>query len=731
MRPDRYFDWEQLHADEHLAPVVVDPRRRMRILLGGVVLLLAVVFGRLVHLEATEGAAFRAEAARPLVRVKGVPGVRGRILARDGTVLAYDKKVACLAVHYRYLEEPPEARWLRRTARARLTGPQRRDPHHVALEQLRVEAERTAMAQRVARLCGLSMAQWRARAQRIQARVERIAAAVNRRARGTGDKGQGSEVAHGLAAGRVPRFQAWLWELLRATMDEPPAEPITVAEQRDYHVMVEDLPLDVVAEIEAHPELYPGVRILQRERRCYPAGALAAHVLGYTGVAPETDRDEADAGGSSPLPERAGRAGLERHYQRLLDGRRGVLAELTDRSGRVLTTYWQQEPGVGRDLVLTLDSRLQATAETLLASALRRREIDQAEVEPSGGAIVVMHVETGALLAAASAPGFDPNRFAANEQAAVTRVLSDPAHPLLDRVTQMALPPGSVFKVVTAAALLKSPAFDAQQPFVCQGYLDTPDAWRCAIYQRHGIGHGKVCLAEAIAASCNVYFFHHAEQLGPERLVDWARRFGFGRPTGVDLPGEAAGLLPTPKTIRHREGRPWRTADTRSLAIGQSALSATPLQVVRMMAAVANGGRLVTPHVVSRLGLPELDDDQPAADLARLSEASFSRVPPQAIAELDASTLAAIRQGLRRAVADPRGTAYATVRLDAIEIAGKTGTAQCGEGRAEHAWFAGYVPAEHPRWAFVVVLEHAGNAEAAAGPVAKRLVLRMRELGFL
>jgi penicillin-binding protein 2 len=213
-------------------------------------------------------------------------------------------------------------------------------------------------------------------------------------------------------------------------------------------------------------------------------------------------------------------------------------------------------------------------------------------------------------------------------------------------------------------------------------------------------------------------------------LVDWAWRFGFGRPTGVDLPGEASGTLPAPATIGQLEGHPWRTADTEALAIGQGSLEVTPLQVVRMMAAIANGGLLVTPHVISGLGLPERADDRSEAGRSESPEDPIHIPPPRPIHGLHGSTLARIREGLVQVVSDPRGTARGTVYLDSVPIAGKTGTAETGADRAPHAWFAGYVPADRPKLAFVVVLEHAGHAAETAGPVANRLVRRMQQLGY-
>ncbi len=700
------------------AGAVVDSRRRIRICLAGFVVLLLGVFARAVQLEATRGAAFRAEAARPLVRRHSLPGARGRILARNGTVLACDKEVLALAVHYRWLEEPAHPRWLRWTARSRLSPTERRKPERVAAEEARVLGLRKELARRLAALSGLTDKEWDRRARRIQARVERIAESVNQRKRGRSSFSPKKSC--------VPFF-AFVVDVLRASMDQPP-QRITVAEELDYHVIVEDVPLGLVAEVEADPERYPCVKVVQRPRRVYPAGRLAAHVLGHLGPAGQNDLAE-ERGPDDYHPEdRVGRMGIELRYEHLLRGRRGLAEELTDRSGRVLAAYRRREPEVGRDLVVTLDPPLQEAAERLLRSALDRRTILSPEAVPAGGAIVVMDVHTGEILAAASAPGFDPNLFAVARPKRVSDVLADPAHPLFDRVAKMAIPPGSVFKTVAAAALLESAAVEPGERFFCQGYLHQPDRWRCAIYVRHGVGHGEVTLSHALAESCNVYFFHHLGRLGPEPLVKWASRFGFGRATGVDLPGESSGTLPTPATIRDLEGHAWRTADTQLLAIGQGSLRATPLQVVRMMAAVANGGLMVTPHVVRALGLPSLDDGRSATDLDDPADDPLVVAPPRPIPGLSEATLAEIRRGLDRVVSDPSGTAYSTVRLESIRIAGKTGTAETGPGRAAHAWFAGYVPADKPKLAMVVVVEHAGDAAQAAGPVAQRLVREMQEL---
>ena len=306
----------------------------------------------------------------------------------------------------------------------------------------------------------------------------------------------------------------------------------------------------------------------------------------------------------------------------------------------------------------------------------------------------------------------EPSSGDANELAAL---MSDRAKPLFDRTSRMAIPPGSAFKTLTALALLESATVQPQTPFSCRGYLHDPDRQRCELFVRQGIGHGNVTLPDALAVSCNVYFFHFAGLMGPRPLFDWAERFGFGRPTGVDLPGEASGTLPCPENIRQLEGHAWRTADTQAMAVGQSSLRVTPLQMVRMIAAVGNGGWLLTPRVERGQG----------------AEGRGTRGEGRERVAVSQRALREVREGLKRVVADPKGPAHDTVYLESTAIAGKTGTAETGEDRASHAWFIGYAPADEPKVAFVVVLEHAGDAATTAGPVAKRLVRRMEELGIL
>ncbi len=398
-----------------------------------------------------------------------------------------------------------------------------------------------------------------------------------------------------------------------------------------------------------------------------------------------------------------------------------------DARGRTAKTTIARQAGTGNDVVLTIDPALQRTAQTLLDEAIARRlpSGDSRLDAAAGGAIIAIDVHSGALLAAAAAPRFDPGGFTLVDSQAIQGWLCNPARPLFNRTVQMALPPGSVFKVISAAALLDR-GVQPDAPYECQGYLHQSDALRCAVYRRFGIGHGPVTMEDALARSCNVYFFHYAEQIGVTPLVDWAGRLGLGKPTGVDLPGEVNGNVPTAASTNGTASRP----DPLMVCIGQGPITATPLQVVRMIAAIANGGYLVTPHVTQRLESPASERGAGSDRPSPRSVTELAWPETRSIAGLTAPMMAVIRKGLRQTVEDEQGTAHAVIDVSHVTVAGKTGTAETGGNQPENSWFVGYAPADQPQVAFVVVLEHGGNSAPATGPVVDYLVKRMDELGY-
>lgn len=729
-------DWNQVLAETRETPRTVNPRRRLAVCFVLFMLVAIAILARAAWFEVTEGSKRRNLASQPLKNRHVLPARRGTIVDRNGVVLAEDQATSALAVHYRYLENPPNQRWLRSIVRSGLTKAERKNPHQVETEKKQVRKEQLATREKLAKLCGINMTEWNRRTDRIQHNVERISRSVNMR-----QMAKFRERQQKKAQNPPSRLEQFIWPEV-----EQRPEPIIVREELDYHVIVDEIPPEVVKQIESQPEQFPGMKIIQRTKRVYPLGRTAAHLLGYMGVGEgnqaEKERQVA-RGQASPLttpkqahqhaskPTRVGKAGFERLFNESLQGHPGEQLEMTDRSGRVLSIKTTREVQHGQTIRLTIDTRLQQAAEALLDQAILRRSYTGAKPEHVGGAAVVMDIQTGEILAAASSPRFDPNWFIPNikdQSAKINEAMTGPSKRMFNRVTQMAIPPGSVFKIITAIAALESGAIEPTTIYRCRGFMETEDAYRCQIYRRYKEGHGPIQLTDALAQSCNTYFFNIADTLGAEPILAWAVRLGMGQKTRVELPGESLGELPpliqTKKFLEDPHNRP---IDPRFVAIGQERLRTTPLQIARMLAVVAGNGQLLSPHLV-------------ASDVT--SPAHATKIP-----QLHPETLTAIRQGLEATVTSPQGTAYnlslsKKQREESLEqnkeseasneltIAGKTGTAQVGSDRSDHAWFAAYAPKETPRYVVVVALEHAGNSSESAVPVARRIFIKMQQLGL-
>ena len=669
-----------------------------------------------------------------------IPARDGRILAADGSVLAGEVERYDLQVHYRLAQEPADARWLRSEVLKRLSRLERRDKKLIEAEERRVLSRREELWNSLGSLTDRDAEQMASARRVVQQRVAQIKQAVIR-FREQRD-GNASAVT---PLGSLTSNTGWqvAWDRVCRELMETPSRPVhsgPIAEEEGFHTIVTDVDTDTKAEIEAHPERYPGVRISEQRRRTYPQGELAAHLIGSR--TPLTSDEYAVRRVQHPqgdsLDYRAGdgigRSGLELQYDSHLHGVRGERRLVKNRRGEVVSSEVVRESQHGRDLVLTLDADVQRRAERLLDQALETVTLAGATDDeshqgkaneatcPQGGCLVALDVHTGAILAAAAAPRFDLNLLVAPDQGRWRDLLADPRKPLFPRATQMALAPGSVFKVITAVAAIESGKVSPDVPIHCQGYLDRPDQHRCLTYRHYKLGHGEMRLADALCRSCNVYFFTAGRRMGPQTLADWAGRFGIGQPTGIDLPSEGDGRLPSPDEMIEGQRRRWHPGDTLGLAIGQSELLVTPMQMARAMAAIANEGQLVKPHLAGEAGPSRLDD-------SRSFRPVFAHPEAEPIAGLHHETLAAVREGLTMVVHDPKGTGYKTVRLKDVTIAGKTGTAETNG--ADHAWFAGYVPAERPRVAFVVVLEHGGSGGKSAGPIARQFVSSLLELGLV
>jgi len=743
------------------------PGLRLLCLFAVLLLPLTVVAGRLVFLQFTQ-ADLMIAGIEPRLResLQPIETTDGRILL-GSTVLARDVPAYRLKLHYRWLEEPADERWLKRKVTEKLSSSERRDRAQVAAVTEQFLAERERLWNRLALATGSSDQEFSARRHRIQERVEGIVSRVERVREERLNAAQREQEQ--IEAAREQQ-RDWLdsaWNRVRHELTTSPhqrrVEPVEVTEELDYHVIAEDLPLDHIADIISRPELFPGVEFEMVTRREYPAGQLAAHYIGVREAVPDDQREQrslhAERDGTASPRSRVIHPGLEQSYDRYLRGTRGLERIVRNPEGEIIRREVIRQPEPGADLKLALIEPLQRRMEELLDRRLgltagtsepleseaghEAEDVPEGNLlpdgsRPRGACVIAMHVETGELLAAAVAPRFELQSLADHDDAWWRQIQTDPRTPLVNRLTSMALPPGSVFKTLTAVAAVESGLIDPGQTVYCRGHLyeSRPDRYRCWTFRHNGYGHGDVALRDALCQSCNVYFYTVAGRMGPGPIIQTAQQLGFGRPTGIDLPGETGGQLPRASAPRAIELASFEepagaTATARSataaqgqlvgdplnLAIGQSNLTVTPLQIVRLMASVANGGRLVTPRLADSLQRP----GDPAA--TRLRDVNPGSSDPV----ISERTRHFVREGLEMVVT--RGTGK-RVALKEIAIAGKTGTAEVS-GRIDHAWFAGFAPADQPRVAFVVVLEHGGAGGRDAGPIAKELIQTMLDLDLL
>ena len=492
-----------------------------------------------------------------------------------------------------------------------------------------------------------------------------------------------------------------LWGRIRGAEGTPRHVPI---------VLKEDIDWETLAFLENNKYKFSGVRIEVRPVRTFHYGDLAANLIGYIG---SINREQLtkDLEGFYEGGDLVGKRGLELLRERDLRGEKGRRSTEVDARGFEQQQLKNIEPLPGHDIHLTIDAELQQAAEQYMA------------IGDKAGAVVVLEVETGRLLAAASTPTIHLEDFIGGiSQKNWDALLNNPRHPLINKVAQAAYPPGSIYKIVTALAGLAEGVIDEQSVIYCPGHYRFGNrTYRC--WKRGG--HGPVEIRRALAESCDVYFYQVGQRVGVDKLAEYARKLGLGNLTGVDMEYEKAGLVPTRAWKRQRHNEKWQEGETLSIAIGQGFNLTTPLQVALMTAAVANGGKIYRPQLVESVTTPD----------GRMVE----RFSPQMVAELsdrEKSFLPIIQDGLLQVVHGKRGTAR-LVRIEGLPVAGKTGTAQVVrlavyKGLKEedipyryrdHAWFTCYAPADDPKIAVTVLVEHGLHGSSGAGPVA-RVILK-------
>ena len=450
-----------------------------------------------------------------------------------------------------------------------------------------------------------------------------------------------------------------------------------------------DVTIEEVARVEENNFRLPGVHVRVDPVRNYPAANRYCHVLGHIG---EVSEDEVRRDTALRPLDFVGRAGIEAWYESSLRGRDGSEYAEIDARGQEIGPLPEKRPEPetpGRDLVLTIDDRIQKLACRLLAPYPR-------------SAVVGMETRTGAIVCLVSEPDFDPNIFMAPiDPATWDSLISNPSKPFFNRAVTSGYPPGSTMKPVVALAALRQGAISRETRFQpCTGSFKYGNRiFKCSSV------HGSLDLTGAIAQSCNVYFYQVGLRLGLDSLTDYSREVGMGSVTGIDMPGEKPGNIPSREWLDERYGKnKWGAGSVLNFAIGQGEISATPLQMAVLYAAIANDGRAVQPYLVARID-----------SAGRTIHATVPEVHQLPMRQQD---LDVVKLGLERVVEQGTGT---MARIQEINIAGKTGTAQ-NPPKPDHAWFVGYAPAETPEVVFAVLVENAGHGGVVSAPIAGQLI---------
>jgi penicillin-binding protein 2 len=446
-----------------------------------------------------------------------------------------------------------------------------------------------------------------------------------------------------------------------------------------------------IAFIESHRADIPVLEMLMVHRRRYPADGFMAHVSGYVGEVSAAQVEDSD--GLYRPGDIVGKTGLERQYNQILMGTDGMRRVIVNSVGREVGRLEQTDAIPGKPIHLTIDHDLQAVAEKALVG--------------KKGAVVALNPQTGEILAMASQPSYDPNSFAISvSRDEWLRLNNDPEKPLLNRAIQAQLAPGSVFKIIMAAAELESKALPDDYSVFCPGHADF---YGRIFHDWKPEGHGTTDLHSAIVHSCDIYFYNVGKQLGIDKISYYATQFGLGKKTGVDLPGEESGLIPSDEWKQRVFHQRWYPGETISVSIGQGAVTVTPMQVAYTIGGIVLGGKFVQPHLVM--------DTKPA---------------PEVDFPVSEATVDAVTSGMYGVVNEPGGTAAGS-RLPGIEFGGKTGSAQTisnqGKQRIgqkseykDNAWFVGFAPRRNAEIVVAVLVQSGEHGATAAAPIAKEIV---------
>lgn len=433
--------------------------------------------------------------------------------------------------------------------------------------------------------------------------------------------------------------------------------------------------------------------------RYYLFNNLAAHILGYVGKMNKKEFKKYKNKGYN-LDELIGKAGLEKYYNKILRGKQGGKQVEVNAAGQMIADLGEKEPVPGKDIIITLDIDIQKKVEEVINNLK--------------AAVVVMDPNNGEILAIASSPTFSPKIFTDKIPKKIWQnLISNEQHPLHNRATNSAYPPGSTFKIITALAALQEKKVKTADSFYCPGYYKIGNrTYKC--WKRSG--HGHINFYNAIANSCDVVFYQLATRLGHKLITKYAKLLGLGKKTQIDLPQELAGFLPSAEWKKKQFRDNWYLGDTANLGIGQGFMLVTPLQMAKVVSFFATG-KLVHPHILRSIKNKELNNTTPINYLN--DYINLSAINPYNIKE--------IRKGMLKAV--QIGTAKAVYFSD-LSVAGKTGTSQDKTYTKPHAWFIGFAPFENPKVALAIVVENGGEGGRVAVPIAAKILKKMQSLGY-
>ena len=535
----------------------------------------------------------------------------------------------------------------------------------------------------------------------------------------------GAVIAHNYAAYTLEITPSKVGDLESLINELATVVEVAPKDRKRFHKLLEEahdfasLPIrtrlnDVeVARFAANKFRFPGIDIRARLFRHYPNGEVASHVIGYIGRLTQTDQDRLDdeeLAANYKGSDFIGKVGLEGRYEANLHGTTGFDEVETDANGRAVRTLRSTLPVSGNNLLLSLDARLQEVAERAFGE---RR-----------GALVAIEPTTGGVLALVSKPGYDPNVFVDGIDPQSWEVLnSSPDHPLNNRALQGMYPPGSTFKPFMALAALELGKRNPHHAIYDPGYFFLAGAVGHRYRDWKTGGHGMVDMHKSIVISCDTYYYGVAQELGIDNIHDFIGQFGFGRRTGIDIDGEAGGLLPSQEWKMRRFQQKWFAGDTISVGIGQGYNLATPVQLAQAVAVIANKGTVFRPHVVRHI------------QDSRTNKLTSIEVEPVGTVPLHPQNLSLVRDAMVD-VTRPGGTAAVAGAGAQYRFAGKTGTAQVvalkqnekyderrvQERHRDHALFIAYAPADAPTIALAVLVENGGHGASAAAPLARTVL---------